>query len=98
MDSIPINLSAPVAQRLVREVAADSSRVFLTRHARVRMRERKIDRTQVFDVLRRGRIAEAPARQPGGEWKFTMQRITMGNDVTVAVVLDATRPAICWPC
>lgn len=85
---IPIHLNGPVAERLVREVATDTARVFLTAHAKQRMKERKIDRAQVFEVLRRGRVIEAPSRQPGGEWKFTMQRMAMGDDVTVAVVLD----------
>jgi len=83
-----LNLSVQSAQRLVREVVSDSSRVFFTKHARLRMRQRHIDRGQVVDVLTLGRVVEAPARQAAGDWLFKMVYVSKGDDVTVVVSLD----------
>ena len=83
-----IQLSALSATRLVREVVNDSSRVFFTAHARLRMRQRHIDRSQVFDVLSCGRVIEDPARQAAGDWLFKMRYVSKGDDVTVVVSLD----------
>ncbi len=83
-----INLSVASAQRLVRELAQDSARVFFTKHARLRMRQRHIDRGQVVDVLTLGRVVEEPARQAAGDWLFKMAYVSKGDDVTVVVSLD----------
>lgn len=83
-----LNLSVQSAQRLVREVVSDSSRVFFTKHARLRMRQRHIDRGQVVDVLTLGRVVEAPARQAAGDWLLKMVYVSKGDDVTVVVSLD----------
>jgi hypothetical protein len=50
----PVNLLPLAAQALIRETVRSSSRVFLTRHAMERMRERGITRRQVFDCLAHG--------------------------------------------
>lgn len=52
------------------------------------MRQRHIDRGQVFEVLRLGRITEVPARQAAGDWLFKMGYVSKGDDVTVVVSLD----------
>lgn len=52
------------------------------------MRQRCIDRAQVFEVLKLGRVLEAPARQAAGDWLFKMGYVSKGDDVTVVVSLD----------
>lgn len=73
------------ALRLIREIAADSSRVFLSAHARQRMRERHISVRQVFECLKRGQIAEPPHQDTRGDWKCTVSWLHAGDDVNVAV-------------
>lgn len=82
-----MHLSMVSAQRLVRQLAADSAGVFLTKHAKMRMRQRHIDRRQVMDVLMLGRVIETPAQQAAGDWLFKMFYVTKGDDVTVVVSL-----------
>ena len=83
-----LNLSAESAQRLVRDIAEDSSRVKITTHARQRMRERKITMAQVFCCLKNGRISEPPARDVTGNWKFNICVMSAGDLITAAVALD----------
>lgn len=85
---ILLNLSIPSALRILREVAADSSRVFFTHHAKQRMRERKISRSQVDRCLAKGSITEGPARDAKGNWKITLEIFTAGESVSVAVAID----------
>lgn len=82
-----MHLSVVSAQRLVRQVASDSALVFLTRHAKLRMRQRHIDRRQVMDVLTLGRVIDIPAQQAAGDWLFRMCYVTKGDEVTVVVSL-----------
>lgn len=84
-DPIPLNLTSQAALRIIQAAAADSARVFLTHHAKQRMKERKITLTQILDCLRRGRISEPPHRDIHGNWKCNVSRFHAGEDVTVSV-------------
>ncbi len=42
-EPLPFRLSGPMALRLIREIAQDSSRVVVTTHARKRMLQRRIN-------------------------------------------------------
>ncbi|MGH8811521.1 MAG: DUF4258 domain-containing protein [Advenella sp.] len=44
--------------RIIREIAKDTSRIFIVKHARQRMRERKISMSQVYMCIRKGHIVE----------------------------------------
>src|SRR3989304_4038020 len=50
-EPLPFRLSGPMALRLIREIAQDSSRVVVTTHARKRMLQRRINRAQVLEGL-----------------------------------------------
>jgi len=82
------NLTRQEARRLLREIAADSARVFVTKHARKRMRERHITLTQVLCCLRNGRITEGPARSTKGNWEMTVEVLSAGDTVVVVAALD----------
>ncbi len=84
---LPFNLSAPAALRLIREIAQDSSRVIVTAHARMRMRERRISLSQVLSCLQKGQIAENPALDPRGNWACAVRWRHAGDYMKVAVAI-----------
>jgi len=73
----------------IRQIAAVSERVFITKHAEKRMFERQVTLTQVLNCLRTGVFIEGPTldsyQQPGH--KATMQQICAGALVQVALKL-----------
>ena len=73
----------------VRELSAASANVFVTSHARTRMRQRGITLVEVLAVLRSGRVVEAPAPDMRGNWKATMSRVVAGREIGVAVAIEA---------
>ncbi len=85
---IPLNLTDAAAVEIVRR-AAESGLVIITNHAQARMFERDIDRAQVFDCLKRGRVKEPVHKDIGtGNWKLTMERVSSGQLVTVPVAIS----------
>jgi len=84
---IPFQLLGPMALRLIREIAQDSSRVIVTTHARKRMRERRISLPQVLNCLVKGQIAEGPAQDVHGNWVCTLRWRDAGDFLRVAVAL-----------
>lgn len=72
---------------MIRDAAADSGRVRLTRHARDRMAERGVVMREVLSVLRRGRFDEepAPAVNPPGHWTA---RLSNREGLAVVVGVD----------
>lgn len=85
---IPLKLNDENLRRMIREAAEDTARVFFTGHAKKRMRERKITRTQVYDCLRRGNIAEGAHLNIHGFWQCTLNWKHAGDDISVAVALE----------
>ena len=81
-------MSTPVSLlRTVREVAKESGRIKLTRHARERMAQRGISFSQVLHCLRTGRIDEGPAKNVHGDWAFRMVGTAAGEAIQVAAAL-----------
>jgi len=74
--------------RRLRGLASDSSYVILTRHAKQRMRERRISMTQVMEGLRRGRIVEPAHLTIHGDWKATLEHQCAGDIVRIAVAIE----------
>lgn len=76
-------------EEIIRLTAADSERVFISRHAEERMIERRVTLTQVLQCLRVGVFVEGPTldsfRQIGH--KATMQHIYAGDLIQVALKL-----------
>lgn len=84
----PLQLSNPAFLKRVRSIAADSHRVVLTKHAKLRMRQRYINLGQVLDCLRNGTISEPAHLDVYGNWKATLERQSAGDVVKVAVALE----------
>lgn len=84
---LPINLSAPQALRIIREVTAAKGGVIFHAHAKQRMRKRHITPGQVFACLRLGVIIEGPSLDMKGNWRCTMYRLAAGEEVKVVVSL-----------
>ena len=53
-------MSPAEARRLISTIAAESGRVFITKHAQEQMQKRGIDRLDVLRCLRHGLIEEGP--------------------------------------
>lgn len=81
-------MSKPDAQRIIREAAVDSARVFITLHAKKRLRQRKITPLQVVECVLKGAIVKGPAPGLKGGWTCTMERMVAGDRVKVGVVID----------
>ncbi len=86
--TIPFVLNDRNLLRLLRAAARDTSRVFMTSHAKQRMRQRKITPTQVYDCLRKGAITEPAHVNIHGHWQCTLMRRNAGDDVCVAAALE----------
>lgn len=85
---LPFKLDDQSLRRLIREAAADTSRVWFVKHARQRMRERRITPAQVFDCLRRGNLTEPGFVNPRGHWQCTLMRRCAGDDIHAVVALE----------
>ncbi len=89
---VPTALSVADALKVIREIAADSSRVILGKHASKRGRQRAINRRQIDVCLRRGLIEEGPFMNMHGHWQVTMCRRAAGDEIHCVVAIDwATR-------
>lgn len=53
-------LSKAQVKRLIRTIAADGARVYISTHARMRMRQRHVTQEIVVEVLRQGRLVGTP--------------------------------------
>lgn len=93
-DPLPLRLNDGNALRLLRDIAADSSNVIFTRHARQRMRERKVSPKQVLDCLKLGIVSEPVALDVHGNWKLTVSHHVAGQQLNVAVAIDVPSRAI----
>ena len=80
-------MTDPILRRRIAQIAGDSSRVLFTRHARMRMRTRKVLPTQVLHVLRLGYVAEPAHRNIRGNWQCTLEAHVAGEQVRVAAAL-----------
>lgn len=74
--------------RLIKATAADSKNIFLSKHARMRMRERHITRAQVEYCLRNGCIDEPAHQNIKGNWQCRLQCIHAGDWIRVAAALE----------
>lgn len=85
-----INPSNHDVLRVMREIiSADDGAIIWTLHSKERMHDRGISNTQVLNCLEKGTLSEPPAfNNAKGNWKFTMQHVTAGKEVGVAVALN----------
>ena len=88
-------LSPPQVQRLIHEVAVDSGRVVFTQHARIRMRQRRVSRGLVLDVLRQGRLSRLPEPNARfGSLECRIEQYTAGRQIAVIAALRNDNPEV----
>ena len=81
-------LNAADAERVVRERAQDSGKVFFGEHAWDRIDERSITRTDALSILRKGYAEGQPMKTEHGEWKVTMtKRLNRSRSAGVVTIL-----------
>ncbi|MEI7457603.1 MAG: DUF4258 domain-containing protein [Nitrosomonadales bacterium] len=90
-EPLPFKLSGPMILRIIREIAEDSSHVIVTKHARVRMHQRRISLLQVLNCLKKGQIAEDPAQDTHGNWVCTVRWRYAGDFLKVAAAVKYER-------
>lgn len=82
------NITPVIAKKLIKDIAADSSKVVFTAHAEKRMSQRKITRTQVLRCLTHGHVIEGPAPSIKGNWEMKMEVMSAGEIVAVVAALE----------
>lgn len=87
-ESIPLRMSDAAMLRIIRRLAQDSCNVFVTAHARKRMKQRRITLMQVLSCLRKGSIGEPAHQDISGSWKCTMTYRWAGDEISVAAALQ----------
>ena len=84
----PLRLSDAGFLKKLRAIAKDSDRVVLTKHAKQRMRQRRINQRQILECLRNGRIREPAHLTIHGDWKATVEHQYAGDTVRVVVAIE----------
>ncbi len=72
----------------LRAIARDSYRIVLTKHAKQRMKRRRINQRQVMECLRKGRICEPAHLAIQGDWVATLEHRYAGDAVRVVVAIE----------
>jgi hypothetical protein len=90
-----VKLDNAQIQRLIRSAAADSANVYLTAHAKKRMRERHVTMACVLDCLRNGEIQRPPVEHAvKGSLECRMERYFAGTHVAAVVALQDEDPGV----
>ena len=89
-----MRMNDAMALKVLREIAEDSARVIFTKHANLRMRQRKVSPVQVIACLQRGTIGESVTLDMHGNWKLAVSHRIAGRDLSVAAAIDLPNRAI----
>ncbi len=82
-------------QRHIRTTARDSSRVFISKHAAVRMRQRKVLDAEVYHCLQHGSILQEPEEDiKTGHLVCRMECYGASRNLAVCVALDDNDPSM----
>lgn len=82
-------------QKHIRIISADSARVFISAHAKAKMRARRISINEVYECLRNGVIRRTPEPNPSkGSLECRMERYVAGCECAVVVALDDDDPDV----
>ena len=88
----PDRLSAALALKIVRLIAADTDNIVVIPYGRRRAQQRNITRRQIELCVQRGTIVEGPFVNQHGNWQMNFYRHAAGEEVTCVVAIDwATR-------
>lgn len=89
---VPLELTAPRALAMIREIAAETKNIVVVGHGKTRQRQRKITRRQIELCIQKGTICEGPFLNPHGHWQVNLFRHAAGEEVTCVVAIEwATR-------
>lgn len=88
---VPMTMTLAIAQKLIRELAADSSKVVLVGHGKKRGRQRAINFAQALKCLQRGTVSEGPYQTAAGDWRCNVFRHAAGEEMTCVVEFDLPR-------
>ena len=85
---ISFDLSISMASKIIKDLAQDSSNIFLIDHAKNSMKKRHITLIQIIQCLVNGSITEEPYRDIGsGNWRVRMQHFSSGQCFRVVAEL-----------
>ena len=85
---IPIPLNDANMLRIIRELAQKTENVFIEPHAKKRMKQRYITRTQVYACLLKGVIDEPAHENIRGNWKCTLRHHHAGDLIRVTAAIE----------
>ena len=83
-----MDLSKAMAEKLLRDLAMDSSKVVFSKHAKGRRNQRKISHIQIPQCLRKGRMIEGPVKAGKGNWECKVTYLSAGDPINVVAALD----------
>ena len=84
----PNHLSAALALKLVRLIAADTENIVVIPYGRRRAQQRNITRRQMELCVQRGTIVEGRFINQHGNWQMNLYRHAAGEQVTCVVAID----------
>lgn len=89
-DPVPLELSAPQALRLIRSIAADTSKIVVIQksHAAQRQLQRKVTRRQIELCVQKGTIVEGPFKNQFGNWQVTLFRHAAGEELHCVIAIE----------
>jgi Domain of unknown function (DUF4258) len=88
----PAHLSAALALKVVRLIAADTDNIVVIPYGRRRAQQRNITRRQIELCVQKGTIVEGPFLNQHGNWQMNFYRHAAGEEVTCVVAIEwATR-------
>ena len=85
---VPLGMDNETLRRRIAQLALDSSRVVITQHAKARMKQRGVLRTQVSHVLQKGKVVEPAHRNIHGNWQCSLEEVVAGDRIKVAAALE----------
>lgn len=88
MSDQPSKLTRHEATRVIREIAADTSRIVEVPHARKRAKQRRVTRVQIERCVQRGSITEGPFLNAHGDWQVNIFRHAAGEELTCVVAIE----------
>ena len=85
---VPMRINANEAKKRISLAAEISGRVFISKHAKDRMKQRRVTRRSILRCLSKGAFVEQPYwSQTHGNYHFSMQTMDAGEVVKVVAAL-----------
>ncbi len=92
----PLPINDPNMLRIIRQIAEDTSNIYLLPHAKKRMSQRKISLSQIYSCLRKGIIYESAHIDLKGDWKCTLTQLNAGDEIHVSAVIKCCDESGKW--